>query len=168
MNVNQALPLNFLQGAYKPLNKISVSWQRWKPAMILFAVWLVLDLGASAFKAYQLEQENNRINAEIDKTYRKAFPDSKRIVNARLQMEQKLKTMRASGGQSENGLLHLLAQSQPVLSQNKQVIIQSINFRNGIIDMNLTANKLQQLEAMSSSFAILPSIKAELLSASAG
>jgi general secretion pathway protein L len=159
-----AMPLNLLQGSYKPKRKNAGKWQRWRLAAALTLLWLGLYFGASVFELSQLRQKNDRLHVEIEQIYKKTFPDSKRIVNARVQMEQKLDELKSAGGANEEGLLALLSESIDALSKVSDVTVQSLNFRNNRMDIELTGKGLQSIENLNKSLNQNPKLKAEIVS----
>ena len=82
--------INLLQGPYRVVTHSNHWWKAWKIAAILAAIALVLEILSGALTLNQLESENAQLNKEITQIYKKSFPQSKRIVNARVQMETKL------------------------------------------------------------------------------
>lgn len=161
----KAKSLNLLQGQYKPKRRTSGQWYRWRLAASLAAVWLVLYLGTALFELNRLEQKNNTLSAEIDSIYKKTFPASKRIINARVQMEQKLNELKGGGSTVGSQFLSLLTDSAAILSDQKEIQIQSIDFRNNLMNIGLTANRLQSVETLNEQLNTSSTIKAEIISA---
>jgi len=146
-NYKQALPLNLLQHEFKARRKTSGYWQHWRLAASLTAIWLVLNLGLTAFQKTQLKQENIATKAKIEKIYKRSFPKSRKIVNPRVQMEQKLKALKSNTGNSSKGLLFLLAESFGRLNPDKKnITLQSLTFRNNRLDVGLESSNLQAIE----------------------
>lgn len=144
-----ALALNLLQDNYKPKQKVNVNWQRWSLAASLSAVWLCLNLGMASLQYNEFQDNNNKLQIEIDNLYKKAFPESKRVVNARVQMEQKLNELKGLGNAgSSNSLMTLLSDSSTALSSEKSITIQTINYRNNTIDIEVTGANLQNIEQL--------------------
>ncbi len=163
----QALPLNLLQGKFKAKRKTSGYWQHWRIAATLAAAWLILHLGLTAFQLSQLKQQNAIAKAKIEKIYRKAFPQSKKIVNPRVQMEQKLKALKGNTGSSDNGLLFLLAESFGSLAYDKQnITMQSLTYRNNRMDIGLDSKNLQAIENLNKNLNSNPKIKSEITASS--
>ena len=161
-----ALELNLLQGEYKPTTKTNVNWQRWRLAASLAVVWLCLHLGVVGTQHNALQDKNQKLQVEIDKIYKKAFPESQRIVNARVQMEQKLDELKGLGGAaSNNSLIALLSEASPALSSEKNINIQSINYRNNTIDLEVTGSTLQNIEQLNKKLNAT-SLSAEIVSSS--
>jgi general secretion pathway protein L len=159
-----ALPLNLLQGSYKPKRRNAGKWQRWRLAASLGLIWLGLYFGASVFELSQLRQKNDRLHVQIEQIYKKTFPDSKRIVNARVQMEQKLDELKGAGGAKDEGLLTLLGESIDAVSKVSDVSVQSLSFRNNRMDIELTGKGLQSIENLNKFLNQNPKLKSEIVS----
>ena len=166
-NYKQAMPLNLLQYDFKPKRKTSGYWQHWRLAASLAAVWLVLHLGLTAFQYSQLKDANNITKAKIEKIYKQSFPQSRKIVNPRVQMEQKLDELKGTAGSSNKGLLFLLAESFGTLSHDKDnITLQSLTFRNNRVDIGLEGNNLQAVETLNKNLNNNKKIKSEIISSS--
>ncbi len=140
--------LNLLQGRYKPKRKSTGQLHRWRLAASLAAVWLVLHLGTSLVELNRLKAKNNEIGIRIERIYKQAFPGSKRIINPRVQMEQKLDELRGGGGAQASQFLALLTESATIISGQKDIKLQSIDFRNNRMDIGLTGTNLQSVETL--------------------
>lgn len=166
-NYKQALPLNLLQHEFKTRRKTSGYWQHWRLAASLAAIWLVLHLGLTAFQHAQLKQENIITKARIEKIYKKAFPLSRKIINPRVQMEQKLKELKGGAGNSNKGLIFLLAESFGTLNLDKKnITLQSLTFRNNRMNIGLESSNLQAIENLNKNLNSNTKIKSEIISSS--
>ncbi len=166
-NYKQALPLNLLQHKFKPKRKSSGYLQHWRLAASLTAIWLVLSLGLTAFQHAQLKNENTITHAKIENIYKKSFPKSKKIVNARVQMEQKLKALKNSANGNNQGLIYLLAESFGTLRNDKaNITFQSLNYRNNRMDIGLESSNLQAVENLNKNLNNNNNIKSEITSSS--
>lgn len=166
-NYKQAMPLNLLQYDFKPKRKTSGYWQHWRLAASLAAVWLVLHLGLTAFQYSQLKDANIITKAKIEKIYKQSFPQSRKIVNPRVQMEQKLDELKGTAGSSNKGLLFLLAESFGTLSHDKDnITLQSLTFRNNRVDIGLEGSNLQAVETLNKNLNNNKKIKSEITSSS--
>jgi len=163
----QALVLNLLQNEFKNKRKSSVFGQHWRLAASLAAIWLVLSLALSNFQYVQIKSANNIAKAEIEKIYKQAFPKSRRIINPRVQMEQKLKELKTGSGNSNNGLIFLLAESFGTLkTDTKNITLQSLTFRNNRMSISLESNNLQSIENLNKNLNNNDKIQSEIISSS--
>ena len=159
----QALPVNLLQHEFKPRRKSSGYWQHWRLAASLAAVWLVLNLGLTGFQYSKISEENKYTQTQIVKIYKQAFPKSRKIVNPRVQMEQKLKELKSSSGNSGNGLIFLLAESFGTLRHDKDnITLQSLTFRNNRMEIGLDSKNLQAIENLNKNLNNNTRIKSEI------
>jgi len=166
-NYRQALPLNLLQHDFKVKSKSSGHWLQWRLAASLAGVWLLLHLGVTAFQLNQLQEENILTKNKIEKIYKTAFPKSRKINNARRQMEQKLKALKSNSGTTSNGLLFILQKSFNSLNQEaKDVTFQSITYRNNRMDIGLDSKNLQAIETLNKKLNSNDEIKSEISSSS--
>ncbi len=162
----QALSLNLLQHEFKNKRKSSALWQHWRLAASLAAIWLVLNLGLTGFQYTQIKNENSVTKAKIAQIYKKAFPKSRKIINPRVQMEQKLKELKSGTGNSNKGLIFLLAKSVDTLGADKKnITLQSLTFRNNRMDIGLDSNNLQAIENLNKKLNN-DQIKSEIISSS--
>jgi len=163
----QALPLNLLQNEFKNKRKSTALWQHWRLAASLAAIWLVLNLALTGFQYTQIKSENNITKAKIEQVYKKAFPKSQKIINPRVQMEQKLNELKGGTGRSNKGLIFLLAESFGTLSSDKiNITLQSLTFRNNRMDIGLDSNNLQAIENLNKNLNSNNKIKSEIISSS--
>lgn len=163
----QALPLNLLQHEFKQKRKSSGYWHHWRLAASLAVVWMALHLGVTGFQYSKLTEENQKTSAEIEKIYKTTFPQSRKIVNPRVQMEQKLKELKSNSGSNGNGLLFLLSESFGTLSHDKDnITLQSLTFRNNRMDIGLDSTNLQAIESLNKNLNNNKKIKSEIISSS--
>ncbi|HHJ36718.1 MAG TPA: hypothetical protein ENJ87_13230, partial [Gammaproteobacteria bacterium] len=152
---------------FKPRRKSSGYWQYWKLAASIAAIWLVLDLGLTGFKHMQLKDENIATRARIEKIYKQAFPKSRKIINPRSQMEQKLKELKGGTGNSDRGLIYLLAESFGTLkTEKKNFTLRSLTFRNNRMDIGLDSSNLQSIENLNKNLNNNKHISSEITSSS--
>ena len=161
----KAKSLNLLQGKYKPKRRSTSQWYRWRLAASLAAVWLVLYFGINLFELNRLTTRNLELGLQIERIYKKSFPESKRIINPRVQMEQKLNELRSGGGPQGSQFLTLLSQSASVISDQKDIKVESIDFRNNRMDIGLTGTNLQSVETLNKQLSTNSDLKTEITSA---
>lgn len=146
--LNEKSQINLLQGEYKKVDKFTLQWKRWLPAAVLAGIALVLSLTLSLFDYYRYQQQSVDLKQEIEQVFRQSFPDIKRIVDPKFQMEQELKAMRGGqrGGSAQFGSLFVPAAS--VIKSSPDTRLENISFRDGLLDLQLTIKELQALETL--------------------
>lgn len=160
--------INLLQGAFSRTQEWGRLWIQWRATAALLLAGVLIGSLVTGVETYRLGQERERLNEEITRIYKKAFPEAQRIVNARAQMEQKITQLeRQLGGQS-SGFMVLLARSGDVLRQTQGVEITATNYRAGRLDIDLTASSVQALDSLKQAIMKGGGISVEIQSATAG
>ena len=159
-----ALALNLLQGDFKPKSKTAVQWKRWRLAASLAAFWLVLNLSMTAYQYQHLSSKNADMQAQIEKLYKDSFPESRKIVNARVQMQQKLDELKSGSSVGADSLLSLLSYAADALSKDTNINLQSIDYRNSRVDISLTSSNLSAIQTLNSNLNQGGKLKSEITS----
>jgi len=141
-------PINLLQGDYKKVDKFTLQWKRWLPAAVLAGVALLLSLTLNILDYYQYRRMSQQLEQRIQQVFRQAFPEIKRIIDPKVQMEQQLKALRGGqmGGAAQ--FAALFVPSAAVIKSNPETRLESISFRDGQLDLQLTIKELQTLEKL--------------------
>jgi len=141
-------PLNLLQGLYLPQNKVVNLLRPWRLTASLLILWGGLHLAKQWIEYQQLNQQRQHLNTQIEKRYRKTFPEARKIVNPRVQMEQKLKALRTQQNSTPNDkpFLFILNQISPLLIRTPGLSLKRIDYRQGHFDIQLTVANLPALE----------------------
>ncbi len=152
---------NVLQGAYKPHHQ-GQEVSRYKIAGTVLIAAFVIYFVSTGYEYFQLASQEKRLNEQIETVFRETFPDASRIVNARLQMEQRLKQLRSGYvGEGEfQALLSAVARAIPG-SQGK---IEEISFRDNVLTVTCITRDFAGLDTLKKKFAQDPMVAVELLS----
>ncbi len=150
-NLVEKQQINLLQGDYLRVDKMTLQWKRWLPAAVLAAVFIAFSLLLSVMEYRQYESQNITLDKQIRETFQQAFPEVKRVVDPKVQMEQKLKALR--GGESGNNMqfASLFVPAASVIKGSPNTTLESINFRDGQLDLQLVIKELQALENLKQS-----------------
>lgn len=152
--------INLLQGEFAGNARWRESLRRWQVALAAAAALLLL-LGVDASLDHlRLRSESTRLNREIIATFQQALPDSRRVVNARAQMEQRLKELRASARQ--NSFFALYDKVAPLLAATGSPALEFIRFHQGRLELDLDLATLEGLENLKDNLAKAPGITAEI------
>ena len=156
--------INLLQGKYRIASRLLKGGRRWLPAAAMLALWLILIVANSINEYISLNTENEAYRNKITELYKKTFPDTKRVVNARVQMEQQLKTLRGSAV-SDEGFLSLMAEVGASLAKVKGLDIQSLSYKQGKLDLDLKLGDLRQLDNLKQTLIAIQGIEVDVQSA---
>jgi general secretion pathway protein L len=140
--------LNLLQGEYLRVDKTTLQWKRWLPAAVLAALLFVLSIGSSIQEYNQLDDQSKALQSQIREIFQQAFPEVKRIVDPRVQMEQRLKSLQGGKAGSFAQFASLFVPSASVIKNSPNTTLQNISFRDGQLNLQLTIKELQALETL--------------------
>ncbi|MBT1065841.1 type II secretion system protein GspL [Bowmanella sp. Y26] len=140
-----ASQMNLLQGEFKPKRQQQGQWQKWRLAAILAGIALSTSLIDKGIQASQLASQREQLDAQIEAEFKRAFPEVKRIVNVRSQMNQKLNELQQGGGGAS--MLVMLSQLSPAFAQSK-VLPQTLKFdgKRAELRMQAMADNFEALE----------------------
>ena len=138
--------INLLQGLYKKKKLWTEQKKRWLPAMALCLLWLSVQGGVFVYEYINLSNQRKSLNLEINEIYKSTFPDARRIVNAKAQMQQKLSVLEKRHGQSERSFSHMLSSSAAVLARMDGLKIKSLRYHDGNLIFEFQLESLALLE----------------------
>lgn len=136
---------NLLQGDYKQKKQNSGQLKQWRLPIALAASALLFTLVDKGIEVQRLSAQKQTLSENIKAEYQRAFPNARRIVNVRTQMQQKMKALEAGGGSTS--MLQMLTQLQGAFSQSK-VKPQTMRFdrQRAEIRMQAVAGNYEALE----------------------
>jgi len=134
-----AQQFNLLQDEYQVKEKRSpvlVTWY-WAAGIALFA--LLLNFGIKAGQLVQLNAQQEMIEQEIIASYKKAFPQSKRVRVATIKSQLRRKLSEVGSGNSSEGFLEMLAKVQPAFSSVRELKPESLKYDGKRQEMRIQA-----------------------------
>lgn len=165
-NLNNKNQVNLLQGKYEVVKTSHQWWKPWLLASSLAVIVLCLQLLSAILDLSKVSKENHMLASEINSIYKRSFPASKKIINARVQMESKLKALQKNMGKADSGFIDILTDIAPIIKQNNNLFIQVISFRNRKFELQISTDQLVNAEKLVLELNKLSSVKAELSSSS--
>ncbi len=166
INVQQSI--NLLQGVYSRREQLGKLWRPWRFAASLAGIWFILQLGMNISETIQLENKSEKLRQQAIQIYRSTFPEAKRVVNPKVQMERKLAELRDGGTSGVDGLLSLLHSSSDKLIETKGLVLKSMRYnRAGELNLEVEVPSLQVLDEVKQRLAKQDFIDVEIQSAAA-
>jgi general secretion pathway protein L len=150
-NLLEKQQINLLQGEYLRVDKMTLQWQRWLPAAVLAGLFIAFSLLLSILEYRHYDHQNSTLDTQIIETFQQAFPEVKRVVDPKVQMEQKLKALRGGGSAKSMQFANLFVPTASVVKESPNTTLESINFRDGQLDLQLVIKELQALENLKQS-----------------
>ncbi len=138
--------IDLLQGDYSRREQLGKLWRPWRLTAVLALVVFGLQVAATAYDNSRLRQQSQALRAQVETVYRQAFPEARKVVNPRVQMQRKLDELRAGG--DGQGMLELLARSGKVLRNKRGLVLRSIRYKQGELDLEVEVASLQQLDEL--------------------
>ncbi|MFK7793744.1 MAG: type II secretion system protein GspL [Gammaproteobacteria bacterium] len=143
--------INLLQGSYVKADKQHKTIRPWKIAAVLAAIWISISMGQTAIEYSRLNTLDKKLTSEVDQIFKRTFPDVKKVVNARVQMEQRIKELSSSGSESSNAdFLKFLHQSGYELYKDPNISITDMQYKNNQLSLDIRTKNIQLLEAVKS------------------
>jgi general secretion pathway protein L len=138
--------INLLQGPYAPADGLATGWRAWRVAAVLLACLIGLHAAGAATQLLALHRAERKLDSSIEETFRSAMPGEHNATNARRRMEQRL--LGAQGGDN-TGLLAALGALAQARSGDSGAVLQALSFREGALELRLTAPNAEALDHMS-------------------
>jgi len=113
----QESAFNLLQGEFKQKKQSQGQWQKWRLAAVLATIALLTSLLDKGIELSQLKSQNQQLTQQIHAEFKRAFPETRRIVNVRSQMRQKMQALEQGG--SGSSMLAMLAQLGDAFASSK-------------------------------------------------
>ena len=157
--------INLLQGRYSQQEKMSRQWRPWFPAVAILATIALFQLISTGLDYQRLSTQSAELDEQIKQLYLDTFPDARKVVNPRAQMEARLKAQGKSGG---GELFYILMGGVTTLADNKvNFELQRIRYQGGELNVDLYLDDLQVLDQIKQVLAQKSDIQTEVVSASA-
>ncbi len=157
--------IDLLQGPFSRREQAGKRWRPWIPTAALLAALLLLEGGMLFSEYLQLARTDQQLTERIEAVYREAFPDSKRIVDARVQMEQQLTLLRGGAGQQE--FADLLTRAAPILAATQGLELQALRYREGELELEIRLAELAGLDRLKAALGGEAGLSAEIQNANA-
>lgn len=145
--------LNLLSGEFSARPSGSGFNQRWLSATVVILLTLIVQIGAMAWRNQQLREQVWQQEQQTQALFQQTFPDIKRIVNVKVQADQRLRELQQqqqSGGDDFLRLLHAVGQ---VLQQTPGLQLRGLHFEAGKLQLKLLAAEQSQLQRLQQALA---------------
>ncbi len=160
---NSAPSFNLLQGEFARGARWLDVLRRWRLPVAASLVLAILGGANLTLDYFHLRREADRLNQEISATYLRAFPGS-RVVNPRVQMEQKLAAL-TTAGQLQSNFFTIYDKMAPLTAIAKGFNLDTLRFQNNRLEMELNIQDLQTLEQLKTDLGKAPQLSAEIRNA---
>ena len=159
--------INLLQGPYSRTGDWTRLLRPWRATAALLVAGIIISNVVIGIDYFRLSRESDQLHAQIEQTFKEALPETRRIVNPRIQMQQQLDALQRRQG-AGGGFLNLLSQSGSVLKGIQGVQVSGATFRAGRLDVDLTVSNLQLLDQLKQALMESGRLLVEIQSATTG
>jgi len=156
--------LNLLQGDYSPGAQWREIWLKWRLPLTAAAIIFLLSVSGALFEYFNLKAANNDLDRQIRTIYLKTFPDSRRIVDPRAQMAQKLTELQKTTGR-QGAFFALYDKTSRLLADAPGFALNVLRFKNNRFEFDLEVRDLQTLDKLKQQLAEIPEIAVEIRNA---
>jgi len=140
--------IDLLQGAYSRHEQLDRLWRPWRTAAIVLLAFCALQFVDLMLERQRLTAEDVILRGRITDTYLQAFPEARRVVNPRVQMEQRLNALRTQPEGGTTGLLGLLVRAAPVLGKTEGMELHALRYKDSSVELDLSLKDLQLLDGL--------------------
>lgn len=144
----QPTRINLRQQQYRPARKKrkgQSSGVNFKPAAIAAGVLFTIAYATQVVEYIQLGNQSEQLEIAIESTYKEAFPNEKRIVNVRSQLNQHMSSLGLEGS-AKSSMLALMSELEGAFQANRDVRLQMLRYESDTLKMQVKANSFASLE----------------------
>lgn len=123
-----AQSFNLLQGEFQIKEKRSPALMSWLWVAGIASFTLLMNVGIKGTELIQLNNQQQQVEQQIIDTYKKAFPETKRVRIATIKSQLKQKMSEVGSSSNSEGFLEMLGQLQPALASVPELKPETIKF----------------------------------------
>nr|WP_274377160.1 type II secretion system protein GspL [Ectothiorhodospira magna] len=160
-------PFNLACGPFNPRDGLGQQWRPWRLVAALMLALALVQFIALGWELRSLQAEQERLAQHITGIFQQTFPGS-RVVDPRRQMQTALNSLQQNQGNdpAASGLVALLTATGPVLAAESGLVIQSLRYQPGRLDLDLHLADLQSLDRLRQRLESNPGWSVDIQSAS--
>lgn len=136
--------IDLLQGDYSRRQQFGKHLKPWKMTGVLLLLLVLIWGGSSAVEYVRLGQQETQLTNDIRDVYISAFPNARNVPDPAKQMRLKLRDLGSGGG----GFIASFGDVSKAISADKDIALNSINYRDGRMDIEIEAARLDQFDAL--------------------
>ena len=165
-NFREREAIDLLQGDYNRREQLGRLYRPWLPVAATLGAVILVNVVMTGYDFFHLSRESRQLQERVENLYRTAFPDARRVVNPRVQMERGLENLRR-GGTDAGGFLDILRATAPLLRQSDTLVVQRLAYRENRLELAVAINDFQSLDSLKQRLSEQTGMDVEIQSASA-
>ena len=146
---NEGSAIDLMQGEFSRKERLSRYWRPWRAAAAMLLAFLLLQLVTAVYDFIDLSHQDEELSRQVEQIYRGAFPDARKVVNPRVQMEQHLNALQR--GKREDEFVNLMSRVGPVLKQTPTLEMEAMRYRQSGLEIDIGIKGFQSLDELKAS-----------------
>lgn len=142
--------IDLLQGEFAPLRQRTAERRLWRWAAVLAGLAIVLVLVDAAIGVFAERQRRDDLRAQMAEVFRQALPEARMTADPAAQLVAELGRQ---GGGATSSLFDLLRRAAPAIAQGSRYRLQAIDFRLGVLELEVATADVASLDALRESLA---------------
>ncbi len=155
--------VNLLQGPYAHRSDWRPLLHPWRAAAGFLLGLMILTVGVEAAELFTLSGRDRELTSTLEAKCRQVFPGSGSLSACRSQLERRMRDRNSSGAGNQREFFSTLLRVGSAVGQ--QADLQSMNFRNGIMDLKIVAPNVETLDKIQRQVSAGGDLQAEIQSA---
>jgi general secretion pathway protein L len=136
--------INLLQGDYSHRRQLGKLWRPWKTTTILLGLLLLIWSSGSSVEYWQLGTREVQLDQQIVAVLKSAIPTARNTGDPAARMRLELKKLSQGG----SDFLSTISEISRAISADRDLSLHSINYRDGRVDIELDATRLELFDEM--------------------
>jgi len=136
--------INLLQGDYSRRQQLGKLWRPWKMTTILLGLLLLIGAVGSGVEYWRLGRQEAQLNGQIVAVLKSVIPGVRDTRDPAKRMRLELKKLSRGG----SDFLATIGEISTAIRADKDLSLRSINYRDGRVDIELDAARLESFDAM--------------------
>lgn len=143
---------NLLQSEFSPPARSSSATRVYRPALIMFAIWLIGTIAMTTVEWWRLDNEHQRLVTEMTDIFKSTFPQEAGVIYDPYKQMQANLAGRSSDNDTESGnsFLPLLSRMAPVIGGKRDGTITEIAYRKDSLELSLNLPDYRSFETIKS------------------
>jgi general secretion pathway protein L len=159
--------LNLLQGDYAPRHRSAPVARLWRMAAMLAGLALVFAFAQAWAERYALARQSDRLDAAMRGILLEHFPEMEKVAGEPAAL-MKSALARLGGADATGGAMHVLGRVAPIIGSTTRVTTRGLEFRNGVLELSVTAPDVPTLDTIRERLTTVPGLKVEVTAANPG
>lgn len=133
---------DLLWGEFAPRTKFSEWLPKLRPLAVILLIALSIEVIGTHIEWALLAQERSELSSRMARIFRSTFGEGSTLVNAPLQTQRNLTSMRHTAGLADDGdFIPLLDRAAPVLTSLPAGSLRALNYESGQLEVSLRLGK---------------------------